>query len=287
MTVIAADISEFQPLADDSYPRRWLIFRVCDGSYVDKHGAANLAWALRAVADGRMDGFTVYVVYRPGKNTAIMRTLAALPGWHDVMIDVESWPDEHGLPTIIGDHSAEINDLGEEIALAGGQPWIYGNQGDLAGIAPSRKPWPVHVAGYGPTKPDVPNLMGWQYTNGVENHTANPSASDPFGHCDHNELYIDVPAPKPAPDPPTEEDEMKAVIHLVGDGPDGPLPGAPPNSGQQWVFIPEGPSYVPVETDIERGAWVEAGAITPKGDENGCTITGLTHGLLRAKYGVK
>jgi len=92
-STVAVDCSEFQPPVNDTYPHRWITFRVCDGSYVDHNAAVNLAWCKRALAAGRLDGYGVYVVYRPGLNAKILGILdwLSVPADCTVMVDAETW----------------------------------------------------------------------------------------------------------------------------------------------------------------------------------------------------
>lgn len=194
--IVGCDVSEFQVPVNDSYPHRWLSFRVCDGSYVDRNAGANLAWSEHAVASGRMDGFTVYVVYRPGMNQVILSNLdhLAVPKTCAVMIDAESWGGQ-----ITGDHSAELDALANALhARQGGDPnlvWGYGNRGDIATLWSNRPSWlGFDVASYGGSQPAAPagdHLIGWQYTDGQYAVAGLPSSSAPFGPCDHNIFYIE------------------------------------------------------------------------------------------------
>lgn len=193
-TRTAVDISEFQPPVTDAYPHRWLILRCCDGSYVDRNLAHNLAWAVYARKTGKLDGYTVYVVYEPGQNNAILANLDAahVPADCTIMIDVESWGGK-----IHGNHSGEINALARALAKRQGSParvWGYANRGDYAAIWLTRPKWlGLVVASYGGSKPDSPGpgpLVGWQYTDGQYQVPGLPNSSPPFGRCDHNQLYI-------------------------------------------------------------------------------------------------
>lgn len=193
-TLTAVDVSEFQPPVTDAYPHRWLILRCCDGSYVDRNLAHNLAWAVYARKTGKLDGFTVYVVYEPGQNNAILANLdgARVPADCTIMIDVESWGGK-----IHGNHSGEINALARSLAKRQGSParvWGYANRGDYAAIWPTRPKWlGLVVASYGGSRPDSPGpgpLVGWQYTDGQYTVPGLPNSSPPFGRCDHNQLYI-------------------------------------------------------------------------------------------------
>lgn len=189
MTTIAPDVSYYQPPVNDSFNRRWLIFRCCDGSFNDPNCGHNAAWAKSALKAGKIDGWTAYVVYRPGWNSTTLAALdrMGLAGGH-VMIDVESWGGE-----ISGNHSADITALANQIAarIGRGNVWAYANRGDKAGIYPNAPSWlQLVVASYGGSKPAVANMVGWQYTNGIYQVEGLPSESAPFGACDHNVLYL-------------------------------------------------------------------------------------------------
>lgn len=214
---IACDVSYFQKPVDDTYPHRWLIFRCCDGGFADPNCDRNAAWAAAAVASGRLDGWTAYVVYRPGKNQAVLKNVAGLPAGGYVMIDVESWRG-----AIKGDHSTEINQLAAELGKSRpGRVWAYGNRSDLASIYPSRGSLPVVVAAYSTIKPDVPHMIGWQYTDGVNAVPGLPTATKPFGPCDHNVLYLPAaptagPGPIPIPAATTTAHHLEGrVFHLI------------------------------------------------------------------------
>lgn len=196
--LIAPDVSYYQAKVNNSFNRQWLILRCCDGDFLDPNAAFNAGWCRMAVSTGRMRGWTAYVVFRPGRNAAVMANLAKIGALDSVMIDVETWRDpKTGIKAISGDHSAEINQLATMIAAKVGQSrtWIYYNRGDGAEVAPRHYGWlGVVIAGYQSTRPALPGpgyLVGWQYCNAVENHTINPSSTSPFGRCDHNELYVD------------------------------------------------------------------------------------------------
>lgn len=195
---ISVDISYFQNVVDDSYPRRWLIFRGCDGDFTDPHAAWNAAWAKRRQAARLLDGWSVYAAYRPGQVPASLAILdrLGLAGGH-VMVDVESWGGQ-----ITGDHSPEINSFQQQLAarVGWGRVWEYGNADDLAAIHPHRDPRVrVHDASYGGTRPNVPGLVGWQYTDGTWDVPGLPSSTPPFGPCDHNVLYDPGTAVVPPP----------------------------------------------------------------------------------------
>jgi hypothetical protein len=184
---VACDVSYFQPVVDDTYPHRWLIFRCCDGNFADPNCDTNARWAVNAVKAGRMDGWTAYVVWRPGLNANVLAHVKGLPAGGYVMVDVESWGGQ-----ISGNHSTEINVLVRALQqLRPGRVWVYGNRGDLASIYPNRGTIPVVVASYGGSKPtDVANMIGWQYTDGTHAVAGLRSSTPPFGACDHNVLYL-------------------------------------------------------------------------------------------------
>lgn len=199
MSTVACDISEFQPVVNDSYPHRWLTFRVCDGDYLDHNVTANLAWCKAALAAGKLDGYTVYVVYRPGMNSTILGHLdgAGIPNDCWVMVDVESWGSQ-----ITGDHSTEINALCSALAKRQGDQsrvWGYANLNDYRTVWPNRPAWlGLVVASYGgqqPTSPGPGPLVGWQYTDGQYSEPNLPSSSAPFGACDHNLLFMEADMP--------------------------------------------------------------------------------------------
>lgn len=239
--LISADVSYFQAKVSSAYPRQWLIIRACDGSFLDPNASFNSDWCRGAVVQGRMLGWTAYVVYRPGMNAAILRNLAKIAGRFDrLMVDIEAWANTSS--PIKGDHSDDINNLILDLAVLVGlnHVWRYGNRSDLASIHPRPLPGQLTlVAGYSATRPVVANQIGWQYTNGTENHTINPSSSLPFGRCDHNELYVDqlspsgggipiVPATPSLSISAMGEDEM--ILIMIVDQASIP-PGQPTNMG--------------------------------------------------------
>lgn len=192
-TVISADVSYFQKKVDNSYPRQWLIFRCCDGDFMDPNATFNANWARGAVIQGKLLGWSTYVVYRPGENSAVLANLAKIVPVDRVMVDVESWGG-----AIRGDHSDDVNELLDDLASIVGQDhvWLYGNLSNLNEICPRRRPWAkLVIASWGANKPNVANMVGWQYTDGAHPAGDRPLSSAPFGACDHNEIYLDAVGP--------------------------------------------------------------------------------------------
>ena len=199
MSTIGCDISEFQPVVDDSYPRRWLTFRVSNEfGRVDQHAAATLAWCLSAVKRGRLDGFAGYVnaeYVSIGTHLANLDSVGFPKDW-PVMIDAEPWPQRDGSRLIVGDHSSGFNAAATALAQRQGDRelvWGYSYLPAYAEIWPNRPSWlGLGVASYTKTPPVSPGpgpLIFWQYTDGATNPSGQPSVSAPFGACDHNAYY--------------------------------------------------------------------------------------------------
>lgn len=173
-----ADISEFQTPVNNNYPYQILCIRSNDGSYQDKHFAANRAWCDQAVASGKLAMYIVYYFFRPtmtGFSTLKARVGTPNPKMA-VMIDVES---DGG--NVSGNQSGNINSefnqaaswLGDARRVIG-----YGNVGDLDNLWP-QKPAGIRlvVAAYG-SNPGYPGKFAHQYTD--------KGACAPFGTCDMN-----------------------------------------------------------------------------------------------------
>jgi hypothetical protein len=197
MTTFATDTSYYQRPVDDSYPHRWVIFRGCDGTFVDPLFSVNYAWACKAAAAGKIAGFTVYAVYRPGIDIVQqIRGIVGVPDKHmTVMIDVESWGGQIG-----GNHSGAITSLAEGFAAWLGsrkRVLAYANRGDFAQLYPSRPSWlKLVVAGYSSVQPVFSNMIGWQYSDGEARWSVPagyPRSSPPFGACDHNVFPFHTP----------------------------------------------------------------------------------------------
>jgi hypothetical protein len=222
-----ADVSEFQPPVDDSYPYKVLSIRVCDGTYQDHNFAANYAWMRRALDKGTLTFGIIYTYVRPLTWQANLATVKQMidqdGGLHPrvaLMLDVESG----GNPA--GDQSAAINALHDGLADYAGSPARiigYGNVNDLNTMWP-HKPAGVQliVAAYG-NNPDYPGKVAHQYTDGTGFGGGLPEGCPPFGNCDMNSADgldpdafaaacgigtaaptpTPVPTPTPAP-PPTD-----------------------------------------------------------------------------------
>ncbi|MBM7365683.1 hypothetical protein [Gordonia hydrophobica] len=104
-----ADISEWQPPLDDSYPYSWLSIRSNDGTYRDRRWSHNWDTARRWLDSGRLRGVIVYVVYRSNWRDCLdVHRAMQSENRPDVvsMVDVESWGGQ-----LVGDHSDGINRL--------------------------------------------------------------------------------------------------------------------------------------------------------------------------------
>lgn len=173
-----ADISEYQVPVNDSYPYGFICIRANDGDYLDGKFHGNLSWCKSRLTSGKLWGYMVYYLYRPGVNGA--KTLMAQVGKPDsrvvAMIDVENVGGQ-----VSGDQSAAINAQYHELAS-----WLgdarrvvgYGNVYDLDSLWPA-KPHGIRliIAAYG-SNPGYPGKYAHQYTD--------KGACAPFGTCDMN-----------------------------------------------------------------------------------------------------
>jgi hypothetical protein len=231
MPTIWADVSKWQDAtADNTYPHRWISFRACDGTYIDPKFVQNHQWAHAAAKAGKLTGYTVYCVYRPGVDVlAVLQGLMPKPDKYlTVMVDVESWDGQ-----ITGDHSADIAALCQSVAdWLGSRDRVlaYGNQNDLANLFPHRPSWlRLVVASYGSQRPTVPGLVAWQYTDGSGRWpmpAGLPDSSPPFGKCDHNIAPDYTPKelaslfgvgkviPAPVPTPAVKRHPRWAIEHI-------------------------------------------------------------------------
>ncbi|UQX88102.1 hypothetical protein M6D93_17675 [Jatrophihabitans telluris] len=214
--VTFTDTSYYQVPIDNAYPHGVVSFRVLDGSWEDPIFRTNLRRAADLVTKNRLIAVVTYLVYRPGDQraaaaafrTAVTDTLGAIPRWLVAMIDAESWGG-----AIRGNQSDGLNRLYVLLAaILGGDPRRvlgYANRGDFAQLWPQRPArMRTVVASYGGSLPEFGNLIAWQYTNGEYQVDGLPSATRPFGACDHNV----------APDlTPAQFAEQVGVLHLPTD----------------------------------------------------------------------
>lgn len=183
-----ADVSEFQPPVNDSYPYRVLSIRSNDGTYQDHKFTQNYEWCVAAVESGKLEFFIVYYYWRPGETgvTTHMQMVEALGGPHPrmvSMIDLESG----GNPS--GDQSVTVNDEYRQLAGWLGDPLRvigYANAFDFNSMWPDR-PAGLRVigAGYG-ANPNLPGQVAHQYTDGTGFGGGLPEGCPPFGNCDMN-----------------------------------------------------------------------------------------------------
>jgi peptidoglycan hydrolase-like protein with peptidoglycan-binding domain len=230
-----ADVSVWQRVVDDSYPHPFFCFRSNDGAgYRDRNFAPNRAWADGAVASGKIAGYLVYYVYRPGSDSVgTLQAMCGTPSAHmAVMIDLESWGGQ-----IRGDHSENINADYQRLAAWLGNPARvvgYGNVGDLNSLWP-HKPAGIRlvVASYG-ANPGYPGKFAHQFADNYR--------SAPFGPCDINSA--DGMAPS----------DVVAMLGL-GAGPAPAPPSTPPAPGpthapdnNPWTFLAEDGGFGPQTT---------------------------------------
>jgi hypothetical protein len=184
-----ADVSEFQPVVNDSYLYQVLSIRVSDGTYRDHHFAANYAWVRRALDSGKLVFGIVYTYCRPNwqdNADTVRSTIDANGGLHPrvaLMLDVE----QGGNPR--GDGSDWINRLYGNLADYTGNPARiigYGNIYDLDSMWRT-KPSGIRiiVAAFG-ANPDYPGKVAHQYTDGTGYGGGLPEGAPPFGNNDMN-----------------------------------------------------------------------------------------------------
>jgi hypothetical protein len=205
---IHVDVSENNDVTiDSSYDLPFFMFRlVNEFGNIDELAADNLAGARKLFDAGKLVNFGGYVNPGHASNQTFLDAIdnLAFPRGAVIMLDAEHWPGEgpNGGDLISGDHSSQFNDLATNVrARQGGRAdlvWGYGNRGDLSSLWPSRPSWlGVVVASYNTNSPDddTAGCVGWQYTDGAQGNTANRWSTPPFGHCDHNLMFIDYPLP--------------------------------------------------------------------------------------------
>lgn len=195
MATFWADVSEYQPVVNDSYPHRVFFFRSNTGSVKDRKADQNLTWGLKALEEGRIDILGVYYFFRPGAaNCDLWRQVVTRNGRIDprivCMVDVESGAGSSQGAIPIRDHSTEIND---EIArvrgwLGGARTIGYYNPRADPVLWQSRGNVPLVVPHYTGTPGDTysyPGRFAHQYSDKV--------ACPPFGPCDANWTSKSIP----------------------------------------------------------------------------------------------
>lgn len=221
-----ADVSEFQTVVTDAYSAAGyevLSIRSNDGTYQDHNFAQNYSWLRASLDSGDLTFGIVYCYCRPdwfGTANTMISQITSNGGLHPkvcLMLDVESG----GNPA--GDGSDWVNRTYWALADwigSGGQPCPriigYGNVSDLNTVWPTKPPGiQLIVAGYG-SKPDYPNMVAHQYTDGNGYGGGLPEGAPPWANCDMNSadglsvqafaaacgLGVPVPPPPPAPPPP-------------------------------------------------------------------------------------
>lgn len=235
-----ADVSQYQPLADDTYPHRAFCFRTNSGSAQDINADANAAWAKQALDDGRLDIVIGYYFFRPGQaNCDLHWQILERAGLakHDrvaTMIDVEGAPGKDGNRTITGDQSAEVNDEhGRLVQWWGGETKrVIGYQNEVSDpdlwptkpaglmlVIPSYTGTPGTLATITTKRADLDRMLAHQYGDDIE--------CAPFGACDSNFTALAIPeladalgltSKGPAPMTPAQD----ALYQIRGDA-DGSL----------------------------------------------------------------
>jgi hypothetical protein len=193
-----ADISEHNAMVDDSYLPRWLAYRVCDGTYKDKHFDHNNHWA---GTSKKLIGMTPYIVWPPSESNATVSdtlTLAkSMIGTNHryrvtIMMDVESW----GRSEYHRDFSRSLEGMRQQLvsylfslrpayqklpgvrawylAMDNRRVWGYGNLSDLGTMAHGVKWKNVVVANYTTNQFKYQGMIARQYTD--------QGTMRPFGH---------------------------------------------------------------------------------------------------------
>lgn len=198
-----ADVSEYQRVVDDSYtsatyadrgqnwPYRWISIRSNDDTHADDNFAANYAWCVKAVNDGRLEGFSVYYIWRPGPASVHthMKLIGDAGGPHPRMnseVDVETWRGSL-TPNPAYDVSSQINSDVDTLAtwFGGNRARVigYGNCSDIGTMWRTRPAGLLmRYAGYG-QNPDKPDEVAHQYTEGKGTGGGLPEEAPPFGKC--------------------------------------------------------------------------------------------------------
>lgn len=184
MSVLWADVSEWQTRVNNNYPYDVIAIRSNDGNYRDRNFPANYSWGLNALRNGQIQCLIVYFVWRENWQETVNTHINMLgPPRNGVisMMDVETWSG-----AISGDQSNGLNAVYAELAQYYGNAQRvigYGNTGDLYTLWP-RRPNTLRlvIAAYG-SDPSFPGKIGHQFTNGTVGGAIYIS---PFGYCDAN-----------------------------------------------------------------------------------------------------
>ncbi len=215
---IYVDVSKYQVYLDETYTRKFFMFRlVNEYGNVDSKAAGNLAMALKMRSEGKLVNFGGYV--NPGEgvsNASIQISVNNLGFPRDavLMLDAEPWPDANGVPLNKGNHSTQFNSLASAFVIRQNNRqdlvWGYSYKYAMVDLWPSRPSWLGFVAAsYSSTQPTwVSPMAAWQYTDGPINSSGLPNRSSPFGVCDHNKMLIPIPIPTINP---TESPDMDAT----------------------------------------------------------------------------
>lgn len=194
-----ADVSEWQPPLDHSYPHRVISIRSNDGTYRDKKFGHNWNTARNMLDSDQLDIVIVYAVVYPANWQDCLDVHIQMQGEDrpDVvtMADAESWGGK-----IRGDQSDGFNRFvwgasdwrGSHIDGRPRRVCGYLNVND-AHIWPVRPPIGWIVPSYGKmprftaATADLKNQMiAHQYTDGQGYGGGLPEGAPPFGNCDMN-----------------------------------------------------------------------------------------------------
>lgn len=187
-----ADVSEYQPPIDGTYPYPKFGFRADTGSRLDVNARAN--WSYCVAHPDHIRVAVAYVVFKPGQSAAIMSRLrgafgSICPPNMVPEIDMESGSGFAGP----GNHSAEANDLmGQLAAWTGQQPQTqgYANGNDWAGNWPTPPAWMKRRLAAYSTSPTPAGYYARQYYGALPygSPAGWPRSCPPFGS------YVDMNA---------------------------------------------------------------------------------------------
>lgn len=240
-----ADIAEFQPLYDTSYPYSWIAIRGDSGGRLDYKFATNFA---RAHADPKIKLLVIYLVVQPGQLSPVYDRIVAVlgktcPSKVAFRFDVESGAQFAGP----GDHSAELRYwVSSFAAYAATAARLdgYANSGDWSALWPSHPPTLKRfLADYTDQLPA--GWYGYQYYGGLNFPTpaGYPRSCPPFGGwVDMNVIQRPIAqivtdyglsAPAPPPPVPLRKDKHMVIVH-DGGSPNGAL-HLQTESGVYWL----------------------------------------------------